>query len=111
LAHVLGIDEAEIACLARTGTNVTMCPSTAPKEGRGVPQNGKLPELLAAGVNVALGSDSANSSNYLDLVRSMNMAAVQYKDARQDTHVIPAETALELGTLLEGGLGRDHVSV
>jgi cytosine/adenosine deaminase-related metal-dependent hydrolase len=30
----------------------------------------------------------------------MNMAAIQYKDARQDTTQIPAETALEMGTRL-----------
>jgi 5-methylthioadenosine/S-adenosylhomocysteine deaminase len=29
----------------------------------------------------------------------MNMAAVQYKDARQDMRLIPAETALEMATL------------
>src|SRR5438128_1232505 len=33
-------------------------------------------------------------------VRAMNMAAIQYKDARQDTMQIPAETALEMGTRL-----------
>jgi 5-methylthioadenosine/S-adenosylhomocysteine deaminase len=114
LAHVLGVDDAEIDCLARTGANVAMCPSTAAKEGRGVPEHGRMPELLAKGVNVALGSDSANSSNYLDLVRSVNMAAVQYKDARQDTHLIPAETALELATLTGArafGLGDELGSI
>jgi 5-methylthioadenosine/S-adenosylhomocysteine deaminase len=100
LAHVLGLDEEEIEILARTGTNVAMCPSTAAKEAYGVPELGRMPELLAAGVNVALGSDSANSSNYLDTVRSVNMAAVQYKDARQDPRQIPAETALEMATLM-----------
>jgi cytosine/adenosine deaminase-related metal-dependent hydrolase len=114
LAHALGLDEAEIECLARTGTAVTMCPSTAAKGGRGVPEHGRMPELLAKGVRVALGSDSPNNSNYLDLVRSMNMAAVQYKDARQDTRQIPAETALEMATLLGAralGLGDDLGSI
>jgi 5-methylthioadenosine/S-adenosylhomocysteine deaminase len=32
-------------------------------------------------------------------VRALNMAAIQYKDARQDMKQIPAETALELATL------------
>src|SRR5207248_1205094 len=50
--------------------------------------------------SVALGCDSPNNSNHLDLVRAMNMAAIQYKDARQDTTQIPAETALEMGTRL-----------
>jgi 5-methylthioadenosine/S-adenosylhomocysteine deaminase len=114
LAHALGLDDAEIGCLARTGTAVTMCPSTAAKGGRGVPEHGRMPELLARGVRVALGSDSPNNSNYLDLVRSMNMAAVQYKDARQDTRQIPAETALEMATLLGAralGLGDDLGSI
>src|SRR5262245_23438239 len=99
LAHALGIDDAEIDCLARTGTGVVMCPVTAAKGGRGVPEQGRMPELLAKGVKVALGCDSPNNSNHLDLVRAMNMAAIQYKDARQDTRQIPAETALEMATL------------
>src|SRR5205814_7246590 len=41
-----------------------------------------------------------NNSNHLDPVRTMNMAAIQYKDARQDIRLVPAETALEMGTRL-----------
>ena len=100
LAHVLGIDDSEIDTIARTGTAVAMCPSTAAKGGRGVPEHGRMPELLAKGVSVALGCDSPNNSNYLDIVRAMNMAAVQYKDARQDMRLIPAESAIEMATRL-----------
>jgi cytosine/adenosine deaminase-related metal-dependent hydrolase len=99
LAHVLGIDDAEIDCIARTRTAVVMCPVTAAKGGRGVPEHGRMPELSAKGVKIALGADSPNNCNHLDLVRVMNMAAIQYKDARQDTRQIPAETALEMATL------------
>jgi len=73
LAHCLGIDDAEIECLARTRTAVVMCPVTAAKSGRGVPEHGRMPELLAKGVKVALGCDSPNNSNHLDMVRTMNM--------------------------------------
>jgi len=114
LAHALGLDDAEIDCLARTGTSVAMCPVTAAKGGRGVPEHGRMPELLAKGVKVALGCDSPNNSNHLDLVRSMNMAAVQYKDARQDLRQIPAETALEMATLIGAralGLGNELGSI
>jgi cytosine/adenosine deaminase-related metal-dependent hydrolase len=100
LAHALGIDDAEIDGIARTGTAVVMCPVTAAKGARGVGEHGRMPELLARGVRVALGCDSPNNSNHLDLVRSMNMAAIQYKDARQDMRQIPAETALEMATRL-----------
>jgi cytosine/adenosine deaminase-related metal-dependent hydrolase len=99
LAHVLGLNAAEVAAIARTGTNVVMCPTSAMKEAKGLHLNGNLPEFVASGVNVAFGSDSANSSNHLDVIRSVNLAALQYKDARQDLAAIPAETALEMGTL------------
>ena len=113
-AHVLGIDEAEIDAIARTGTAVTMCPVTAAKGGRGVPEHGRMPELLARSVRIALGCDSPNNSNHLDIVRTVNMAALQYKDARQDMRQVPAETALELGTRLGAqalGLGDELGSI
>ena len=99
LAHVLGIDDAEIACMARTGMTAAMCPVTAAKAGRGVHEHGRLPDLLGSGVKVALGCDSPNNSNHLDIVRALNMAAIQYKDARADMKQMPAETALELATV------------
>src|SRR5205809_2473718 len=114
LAHSLGLVESEIDCLARTGTTVAMCPVTAAKGGRGVAEHGRMPELLAKGVKVALGCDSPNNSNHLDIVRAMNMAALQYKDARQDLRQIPAETALEMATLIGAralGLGDDLGSI
>jgi cytosine/adenosine deaminase-related metal-dependent hydrolase len=114
LSHALGLDEAEVECLARTGTAVAMCPVTAAKGGRGVAEHGRMPELLARGVRVALGCDSPNNSNHLDLVRTMNMAAIQYKDARRDMRQIPAERALEMATLMGAqalGLAHEQGSV
>ncbi|MGH7350000.1 MAG: amidohydrolase family protein, partial [Candidatus Rokuibacteriota bacterium] len=114
LAHCLGLDEAEIDAVARTGTAIAMCPVTAAKGGRGVPEHGRMPEFLARGVKIALGCDSPNNSNHLDIVRTMNMAAIQYKDARQDTRQVPAEAALEMATR-DGaqamGLGDDLGSI
>jgi 5-methylthioadenosine/S-adenosylhomocysteine deaminase len=108
LAHASGIDDVEVEVIARTQASVVMCPSTALKEGSGLGQR-KLPELLALGVSVALGSDSANSSNYLDAVRMMNAAALGFKDGRRDARVVPAEQALEMATLLGArALGLEH---
>lgn len=98
LAHALGIDDAEIDAIARAGATVAMCPVTAAKGARGVGALGRMPELLAKGVKVALGCDSPNNSNHLDILRAANMAAIQYKDARQDMAMIPAEQALEMAT-------------
>jgi 5-methylthioadenosine/S-adenosylhomocysteine deaminase len=99
LAHCSGIDDVEVAAIARSGATVVMCPSTTLKEGSGLGRR-KLPELLAHGVAVGLGADSANSSNYLDAVRMMNAAAVGFKDGRLDASVVPAEQALEMATLV-----------
>jgi cytosine/adenosine deaminase-related metal-dependent hydrolase len=114
LSHVLGLDDVEIDSLARTDTAVAMCPVTAAKGGRGIAEHGRMPELLGRGVRVALGCDSPNNSNHLDIVRAMNMAAIQYKDARQDMRQIPAEQALEMATLMGAqalGLGDELGSI
>jgi cytosine/adenosine deaminase-related metal-dependent hydrolase len=113
LAHCLSIDEGEVDCIARTETAVAMCPVAA-MSGRGVPEHGRMPELLARGVKIALGCDSPNNSNHLDIVRAMNMAAIQYKDARQDLRQVPAEAALEMATIHGAqamGLGEELGSI
>ena len=102
LAHVMGLDDAEIDCLARTRTNVVMRPANAIKQAKGIKENGRMPEMLQKGIKVALGSDFVNSSNHLDIVRSMGSlpAACLYKDARLDTKMIRAQQALEMGTIM-----------
>ena len=113
LAHVNGIDDTEVEVIAATGTAVAICPGTMAKEGAGLGDR-KLPELLERSVNVALGADSANSSNHLDMVRVMNAAAVGFKDGRRSPKVVPAEQALEMATLLGAralGLGDDIGSI
>lgn len=114
LAHALGLDDREVDCIARTGTGVVMCPSTSLKSGAGTRENGKMPEFLSKGVHVVLGSDSVNSSNHLDIVRSMYLAVCMYKDARRDTSLIFADQALEMGTILGAkafGLGDELGSI
>jgi 5-methylthioadenosine/S-adenosylhomocysteine deaminase len=99
LAHATGIDAEEVETIARTGTPVVICPSTAFKEGSGLGDR-QVAELLQQGVDVALGSDSANSSNYLDPVRAMNAMAVGVKVGYQDVSVLPAEQAVEMATVM-----------
>ena len=99
LAHGLGLDQSEVDCIARNGAGVIMCPPAAVKGGAGLTREGMLPELLQAGAPVGLGTDAGNNSNLLETLRAMYLAAVLYKDARQDVGMIPAETALELATI------------
>ena len=99
LSHVLGLDEAEVDSMARTGTKAVVCPTAAIKGGAGMTNTGLLPEMLSKGVQVGLGTDAGNNSNLIETMRSMYLIAVLYKDARETTQVIPAETALEMATI------------
>ncbi len=114
LAHVLGLDEAEVDCMARTQTNAVMCPTAAVKGGSGMTRDGLLPEMLQKGVTVGLGTDAGNNSNLIETMRSMYLASVLYKDGRQDVGMIPAETALEMATIQGAkalGLGEEVGSI
>ena len=114
LAHSLGIDQREVDAMARTGTKAVMCPTAAIKGGAGMTKTALLPELLRAGVTVGLGTDAANNSNLVETMRSMYLAAVLYKDGREDVEMIPAETALEMATIKGAealGLGDDIGSI
>ncbi|MFJ4681858.1 amidohydrolase family protein [Streptomyces sp. NPDC088789] len=98
LTHAVHVDDEEVALLARTGTSVSHCPTTALKVSYGVTQIGKFPEMVAAGVNVAIGTDGNNASNYHDLMRATYLVAGLFKDARRDATVFPAEDAFAMAT-------------
>ena len=99
LSHVIGVDDAEMDVMARTGATTVMCPSQTLKQATGITKVGKLPELLERGIPVGLGTDAPNNSNLMETMRAMYLIAVLYKDARQDMSMIPPETALELATI------------
>jgi cytosine/adenosine deaminase-related metal-dependent hydrolase len=98
LTHAVHVDDTEIALLAATGTSVSHCPTTALKVSYGVTQIGKFPEMVAAGVNVAIGTDGNNASNYHDLMRATYLVAGLFKDARRDPTIFPAEDAFAMAT-------------
>jgi cytosine/adenosine deaminase-related metal-dependent hydrolase len=99
LSHALGLDEGEVESLARTGTAVAVVPTAAIKAGNGLAASVPLPEMLARGVAVGLGTDAANNSNLVETLRAVYLAAVLFKDGRRDVKMVPAETALEMATI------------
>lgn len=111
MTHCVQVDDREVAIIAETGAQVAHCPTTALKVSYGITQVGKMPEMAVAGINIAIGTDGNNASNYSDLMRATYLVAGLFKDARQDPQLFPAEKAYEMATL--GGakaLGlSDHV--
>ncbi len=99
ITHVVRIDDAELETLAAHGVNVAHCPTTALKVSYGITQVGKFPEMVQNGINVSIGTDGNNASNYSDLMRATYLVAGLFKDARTDPEMFPAEKAYEMATL------------
>ena len=99
ITHCIHVDDAEIAAMAKAGVSVAHCPTTALKVSYGVTQIGKIPEMVQAGINVSIGTDGNNASNYSDLHRATYLVAGLFKDARTDPQMFPAEMAYEMATL------------
>ena len=99
ITHCVQVDDQELEVMARTGVHVAHCPTTALKVSYGVTRVGKFPEMVMAGINVAIGTDGNNASNYSDLMRATYLVAGLFKDARQDPQMFPAELAYEMATL------------
>ncbi len=96
ITHAVQVDNQELAIMAEAGVTVAHCPTTALKVSYGVTQVGKMPEMVTAGINVAIGTDGNNASNYSDLMRATYLVAGLFKDERTDTQTCPAERALEM---------------
>ncbi len=99
LVHMVHVVDHEITMLSDTGTNVIHCPSTALKLNYELSSKGKFPEMLHHGVNVAIGSDAADCSNYADMIRTMYLAAVLPKDYCNHAGASSAEGAIEMATI------------
>jgi 5-methylthioadenosine/S-adenosylhomocysteine deaminase len=99
LAHIGWIPDADVQLLAASGTNIAHCPSASLLGGNGWVSHGVIPDLVAAGANVALGSDAAAISRFLDMVRIMHIASCAHKDARRDPEIMSAYQVFEMATL------------
>jgi cytosine/adenosine deaminase-related metal-dependent hydrolase len=96
LVHMVWLTQPEIVKLAATRTSVSHNPSSNSKLASGVC---RVPQMLAAGVNVCLGCDGGPSNNAYDLIHEMKIAAIIHKAVTLDPLVVPAETVLEMATI------------
>jgi 5-methylthioadenosine/S-adenosylhomocysteine deaminase len=98
IVHSGWLEPAEVAILARRKPSLVCAPSSSLHNGYGNFVQGKLPELMALGVNVAVGSDHA-SSGIVDMTQEIRLACCCYKEARINPRVMPPETGLEMATV------------
>ena len=84
--------------LAKRKPSLVCSPSSSLHNGYGNFVVGKLPELMALGVNVAIGSDHA-SSGIVDMAQEVRLACCCYKEMRLNPRVMPPETGIEMATI------------
>jgi 5-methylthioadenosine/S-adenosylhomocysteine deaminase len=95
LVHGVWLDAADIRRVAASGAAMVHCPESNMKLASGVMP---LPDLLAAGIPVGLGTDGAASNNDLDLFGEMGAAAKLHKAVRRDPTVASAREVLAMAT-------------
>ena len=98
LVHSGWLEPHEVALLAERRPTLVAAPSSSLHNGYGNFVMGKIPELMALGVNVSLGSDHA-SSGVVDMVQEMLLVAGGYKETRINPRVMPPENVLEMATI------------
>jgi 5-methylthioadenosine/S-adenosylhomocysteine deaminase len=94
--HATQLTAAEIDLLAASGAHVVHCPRSNMKLASGACP---AAALLAAGVNVALGTDGAASNNRLDMLAELDAAALLGKHVAGNAEALPAATVVEMATL------------
>jgi 5-methylthioadenosine/S-adenosylhomocysteine deaminase len=95
LAHCIHLEGEEMEILARTGTNISHCPSSNLKLGSGL---ARVAEMLARKISVSLGADGAACNNRLDMFTEMRSAALLQKLAH-GPEIMPATTVLQMATI------------
>jgi 5-methylthioadenosine/S-adenosylhomocysteine deaminase len=94
--HMTQLTDEEISLFAESGAHIVHCPESNLKLASGFCQ---VARCLAAGINVALGTDGAASNNDLDMFGEMRTAALLGKAVAGDASAIPAMTALRMATI------------
>ena len=93
--HMTRLQDDEIELFAQSGANAIHCPESNLKLASGF---SPVAKMLQAGINVAIGTDSAASNNDLDMFSEMRSAALLAKGVAQDASALPAATALRMAT-------------
>jgi 5-methylthioadenosine/S-adenosylhomocysteine deaminase len=92
-AHCVWLSDRELALMRETHTQISHNPSSNAKLGNGV---ARLPEMLAAGINVGLGHDAAECNNSRDMFEVMKFASLMHRATRVDASLGQAPDILRM---------------
>jgi 5-methylthioadenosine/S-adenosylhomocysteine deaminase len=95
-AHGITLQPADFSTVAQSPFTVVFAPSSDMRNAAGIPP---LVEILAAGINVALGTDNVTNNNSYDMFKEMTLSGKLMSLLRGDPAAIPTRTILEMATL------------
>jgi 5-methylthioadenosine/S-adenosylhomocysteine deaminase len=98
LAHAVHLDGDEIDLALSTNTAIVSCPWAYLRLAQGITVAGRHGAFLAAGGRLALGCDSENAGDQIDVLRAAALAVGLIRDGRVDPAGPGAWAALHLAT-------------
>lgn len=94
--HCVHVSPRDIEILAKCGVAVAHCPKSNAKLGCGI---APLPAFLKAGLKVGFGTDSAASSNIMDMFGEMRTAIFLHRGTQHDAGILGAAECLKMATI------------
>lgn len=95
IIHGCWLEDDDIRLMGERDVRLVYNPASNMFLGDGVT---RVPDMLAAGVKIGLGSDGGCSNNRVSVFDEMRTCALLQKLTHLDSNVLPAETALAMGT-------------
>ncbi len=95
-AHAVHLTDKDIQVFRHGRASIASCPLSNLKLGAGI---AKISKYISSGINVSLGTDSAASSNLLDMFEVMKMASLIQKGTVGDLTVMGAKQSFESATI------------
>jgi len=95
IAHAVWLDQAEVELIAERGVGVSHNPVSNMKLASGM---APVADMLAAGVNVGLGTDGEKENNNLDMFEEMKVASLLGKLRTMDAAAMDSWQVLRMAT-------------
>ena len=95
-AHCVWLEPEDMRLLAKRKVSAVHNPSSNLKLASGC---ARVEDMIRAGMNVALGTDSSASNNNLDMFKEIRAATLMAKGVSLDPRALPAQAALMMATV------------
>jgi 5-methylthioadenosine/S-adenosylhomocysteine deaminase len=95
-AHCVHVTDEDMEIMAENNVAVAHNPESNLKLASGI---APVPEMIAKGITVGLGTDGSASNNNADMLEEVRLAATLHKARLYDPKAIPAQAAWNMGTV------------